>query len=296
MDLGDASDEVVVRGSPGEEPLAVGSRGVSFNADSDVDITFSPLPASIELVAAGGMPHLLTARGGFGSGLVFPGPVTLRAGNLGDRLTGSNFGDLLVGGNGADLIHGSAGDDVINGGGGRDTLRGADGDDSLSGGPGPDIFSGSYGNDVLDAHDGVADLQVHGGPGVDSAAYDRGLDPAPVAVENRFPLDPPPPPPPDPDPVTACAFAGGVVTATIAPGKQATLRVASGTIRFGAPAENCAGATTSNTDQIVVTGATDTRETLVIDLRGGQLAPGASPEGAGQSEIEVEWSSTTSWT
>jgi Ca2+-binding RTX toxin-like protein len=146
VELGDSSDEVVVQGSPDQEPLAVGTKGVAFNDDSDVDITFSPLPASIELVEAGGGPHVLSARGGFGSGKVFPGPVTLRAGNLGDFLTGSDFADRLFGGNGADLVHGSDGDDVIDGGGGNDRLRGAGGNDSLSGGPGADIFSGSYGD------------------------------------------------------------------------------------------------------------------------------------------------------
>jgi Ca2+-binding RTX toxin-like protein len=288
VELGDASDEVVVRGSPGEVPLAAGHRGVAFNDDHDVDITFSPLPDSIELVAANGMPHILTARGGYGSGLVFPGPVTLRAGNLGDSLTGSNFGDLLVGGGGGDFIHGSGGPDVIDGGAGNDKLRGVDGDDSISGGPGADILLGGYGDDVIDAHDGTADLNIHGGPGIDTAAYDRALDPDPIVVENRFPLDPPPPPPPGPDPVkTDCSWAGGVASATIAPGMRATLTVTGGLIRFGAPATGCGGATTSNTDRITVEGATDTPETLVIDLRGGRLAPGATPE-TGQSEIEVD--------
>jgi Ca2+-binding RTX toxin-like protein len=288
VELGDASDEVVVRGSPDEVPLAAGHRGVAFNDDHDVDITFSPLPNSIELVAADGMPHILTARGGYGSGLVFPGPVTLRAGNLGDSLTGSNFGDLLVGGGGGDFIHGSGGPDVIDGGAGNDKLRGVDGDDSVSGGPGADILLGGYGDDVIDAHDGKADLNIHGGPGIDTAAYDRALDPDPIVVENRFPLDPPPPPPPGPDPVkTDCSWAGGVVSATIAPGMRATLTVTGGLIRFGAPATGCGGATTSNTDRITVEGATDTPETLVIDLRGGRLAPGATPE-TGQSEIEVD--------
>ena len=91
VELGEASDQVVVQGNPDEEPLAAGTKGVAFNADADVDIAFSPLPASIELVAAGGRSHILTARGGYGSGHVFPGPVTLRAGNLGDSLTGSDF-------------------------------------------------------------------------------------------------------------------------------------------------------------------------------------------------------------
>jgi Ca2+-binding RTX toxin-like protein len=285
--LGDAADDIVVKGSPTQQPLAVGNKGVAFDGDGDVDIVFAPLPKSIELVAADGMPHVLSARGGFGSGRVFAGPVTLRGGNQADTITGSDFADLLVGNNGADFIHGSAGADIISGGGGNDKLRGAEGDDTLSGGPGVDIFSGSYGNDVLDAWDGVADAQLNGGPGVDSAVYDRGLDPAPVAVENLSPRDPSGPPPPNPNPVTECNFGGGVATATIAPGKQATLKVSGGQILFGAPAVACGGATTSNTDQIVVAGATGTKETLVIDLRGGLLAPGATAEGAGASEIET---------
>jgi len=285
--LGDASDVVVVNGSPNQQALAVGSRGVAFNADGDVDIVFAPLPTSIELVAADGMSHVLTGRGGFGSGRVFPGPATLRGGNQADSLTGSDFADLLVGGSGADLIHGSAGADMISGGLGNDKLRGAGGNDTLSGGPGVDVFSGSYGDDVLDAHDGVADAQLNGGPGEDSAVYDRGLDPPPIAVENRFPRDPPQPPTPDPSPVTDCDFVGGVATATIAPGKRATLKVSGGEIMFGAPAVACGGATTSNTDEIVVAGATGTGETLVIDLRGGLLTPGATPEGGGDSEIET---------
>jgi hypothetical protein len=116
------------------------------------------------------MSHILSARGGYGSGRVFPGPVTLRAGNLGDSLTGSDFADLLIGGNGPDFMHGSSGDDVIRGANGNDKLRGADGNDSIFGGQGADTFSGSYGDDVFDAHDGDADVQLNGGPGVDTAA------------------------------------------------------------------------------------------------------------------------------
>jgi Ca2+-binding RTX toxin-like protein len=286
--LGDASDEVIVRGSANEQVLVAGHRGVSFNGDGDVDITFDPLPNRLELVGANGGPRLLNVRGGYGSGHLFPGPVTLRGGDGNDNLTGSNFADLLFGGAGDDLVHGAQGDDSIDGGAGNDRLRGADGNDSIAGGLGADIFNGSYGNDVFDAHDGVADQTLNGGPGVDSAAFDRGLDPTPVAVENRFPLDPPPPPGPDPDPVTECSFGGGQVSATIAPGDRATLKVVGGQIRFGAPAIACGGATTSNTDEIVVEGPTDTREILVIDLSGGKLAPGATPEGSGMSEIEVD--------
>ncbi len=93
--LGDASDEIVVRGSPDQEHLMPGAMASASTTTATPDITFSPLPNSIELVAAGGMPHVLGVRGGFGAGHVFPGPVTLRAGSQGGSLTGSNFADLL---------------------------------------------------------------------------------------------------------------------------------------------------------------------------------------------------------
>jgi hypothetical protein len=34
---------------------------------------------------------------------------------------------------------------------------------------------------------GVADAQLNGGPGVDTAHYDGALDPVPLAVENHLP-------------------------------------------------------------------------------------------------------------
>ena len=42
VNLGDASDVVVVKGRTLADTLAVGTKGVSFNNDTDVDITFTP--------------------------------------------------------------------------------------------------------------------------------------------------------------------------------------------------------------------------------------------------------------
>ena len=185
VNLGDVSDQVVVIGTAGDDVLAMGAKGAAINNDSDVDVTFAPLPSSIELVGGGGK-NLLTARGGYGSGTVYTGSVTLRAGDQGDDLTGSNLADLIVGGDGADTVNSYGGNDTIQGEGGGDKLNGADGNDDITGGAGADNLSGGNGNDTLRANDGQADTSISGGAGTDTAYYDGTLDPGPSAVENKI--------------------------------------------------------------------------------------------------------------
>ncbi len=143
-------------------------------------MTITPLPSSIELIGGGG-GDMLTARGGFGSGQVFAGGVTLRAGDGGDTLTGSDFDDLIVGAAGVDTVAGYGGNDEIRGEGGNDHLSGHDGNDLIIGGAGADSFVGSNGNDTFQATDGQADTILSGGAGIDTAFFDAALDPAPVA-------------------------------------------------------------------------------------------------------------------
>jgi Ca2+-binding RTX toxin-like protein len=68
-------------------------------------------------------------------------------------------------------------------------------------------------------------------------------------------------------------------------GSSATLEVNSGAIWFGGAA--CGAATTSNTDTINITGNVGTDEDLVVSMLGGEFAPGATAEGTGTSEIEI---------
>jgi len=56
-------------------------------------------------------------------------------------------------------------------------MTGSDGDDMLVGGSGADTLNGGFGTDVLEADDDEADVQIHGGPGSDTAYYDTGVDP-----------------------------------------------------------------------------------------------------------------------
>ncbi|HEU4450254.1 MAG TPA: hypothetical protein VFR63_09795 [Gaiellaceae bacterium] len=186
VSLGDATDAVAVVGTDGDDALAAGASGVALNADGDVDVTFSPLPAALELRGGGGR-NTLTGQGGQGAGTRFLGRLVLYAGDGGDALTGGDGGDELHGGSGADVLEGRLGADVLVGGAGNDSLSGGDGNDDLTGGAGADSFAGSGGDDVLRAVDGEADAQLSGGAGVDTAHYDAGIDPAPVAVENRVP-------------------------------------------------------------------------------------------------------------
>jgi Ca2+-binding RTX toxin-like protein len=175
-----------VLGTAGNDAIFVGLNGVALNADGDVDVTFSPLPATLEIRGGGGQ-NAITGQGSQGAGSRFTGKLVLRAGGLGDTLSGGDGADELFGGAGADVLEGRLGSDVIAGGGGNDTLAGNDGNDSLTGDAGSDSFLGSAGDDTFFAVDAAADAQLNGGAGVDTAHYDGALDPTPLAVENRVP-------------------------------------------------------------------------------------------------------------
>lgn len=194
--LGDTNDVVIVIGTSGDDAIAVGMNGVGLNGDSDTDITFSPLPAQIEVRGGGGV-NTLSARGGTGAGSVYTGSARFFAGGQGDTLRGGLGDDLLVGGAGNDALEGREGNDVLDGGAGNDTLQGAGGNDELIGGPGADTFSGSDGDDVMRANDDEDDVSINGGPGTDTAYYESQTcigppfvctgDPVPVATEIRIP-------------------------------------------------------------------------------------------------------------
>ncbi len=180
--LGDASDLVVVHGTSGADSISIGLAGIALNADGDGDITFSTLPARIEVFGHEG-PNTINGRGGTGAGATYTGTLVLHAGDSGDTLTGGSGNDELYGGLGADSLTGFTGDDSLDGGGGTDTLAGNDGADSLIGGAGADSLIGGPGVDTLHADDDEADTSINGGQDADTAFYDLGIDPNPVASE-----------------------------------------------------------------------------------------------------------------
>jgi Ca2+-binding RTX toxin-like protein len=184
--LGDAADVIVVRGTAGDDTIRVGSNGVGLNADSDVDVSFAPLPAQIEILGLGGA-NTLSARGNFGTGTIYLGVAVLRAGNdPGNVLEGGNGNDQLYGGASNDRLDGRDGNDLLNGGAGNDQLLGSGGDDTMIGGAGADEFLGAAGIDTFFANDDEADVAMNGGPDADTATYDLGIDPTPVAMENHI--------------------------------------------------------------------------------------------------------------
>jgi Ca2+-binding RTX toxin-like protein len=184
--LGDAGDVVIVHGTPAPDAISVGLAGVALNADGDADLTFSPLPARIEVFGHDG-PNTINGRGGSGAGAAYTGTLALHAGDSGDALTGGSGDDELHGGAGNDTLTGFTGADTADGGGGGDTIAGNDGDDDLSGGAGADSLIGGGGADMLQADDDEADTNINGGQGSDTALYDLGIDPNPVATETLMP-------------------------------------------------------------------------------------------------------------
>lgn len=281
--LGDATDTVVLYLTEGDDVVAPGQNGLSLNSDGDLDVTFSPGVFPMEIYALGGH-DVVNARGSGGSGLAFLGPVTIEGGEGDDLIRGAHGADDLDGGPGNDRIEGHHNSDVIDGGSGDDDITAGDGNDTVTGGPGSDSFALSSGDDTVHADDGEADGAISGGSGIDTAFYDDGLDPNPIAVENKFPTTPPPPPPP---PAGSCAYdaATGAVTAQMEAGSTGTLRVVGGAIHFG-DGGACGAATTANADTITIVGGAGSQEHVTIDQTGGAFAPGATAE-SNTPEIEI---------
>lgn len=286
VNLGDAADGFTVIGTNAGDRMAAGLSGFGFNSDGDLDVTFTPLPSHMTIVGGAGV-NFLTARGGWGAGLAYPGSTTITGGGSGDELNGGNGNDVITGGAGNDLINGYGASDTLSGGGGGDRVSGGDGDDTLTGGAGADDLIAGAGTDTIFANDAVADLQIHGGQGADTATVDANLDPATIAVETKI-LDTGPPPPPPP-PTGACSYDAATksVTAGVGAGGTATLAVVGGAIHFGGTPTACGAATTANTDSISINGAIGSVERLTVDQSGGGLAPGASAESNGIAEIEL---------
>jgi len=271
--LGDAADTVVVYMTEGDDIVAPGQLGLALNSDGDVDVTFSPTAFNMEIYALGGDDYI-NGRGQGGAGLHFLGPLVIDGGPGNESLVrGSSEPDVLFGGPGNDRIDAQEGHDVVDGGTGNDVISSGSGDDTLTGGAGSDSFAASNGNDVIFAEDGEADGPINGGPGTDTAYYDVGLDATPVAVESATGTPPPPPPPP---PAGACAYDAATrsVTAQMAAGTQAVLRVSGTQIQFGPTPAACGDATTANTDTISIVIPSGSSETLTIDQSAGAFAPG----------------------
>jgi Ca2+-binding RTX toxin-like protein len=185
VNLGDPADLIVLHGTSGDDAISIGTNGVAVNADGDVDVTFGTVPAAIQVWGGAGR-NTIVGRGGSGTGTSFPGSLTLHAGPGGDTLTGGLGNDFLYGGDGADTLEGREANDVLAGGASNDSLAGNIGDDELTGGAGADSFAGSDGADTIRADDDEADTSLSGGAGVDTAYYDAGLDPSPLAVETKI--------------------------------------------------------------------------------------------------------------
>jgi Ca2+-binding RTX toxin-like protein len=93
-----------------------------------------------------------------------------------DLLVGDKHNNSLLGLGGPDFLIGEAGHDYLAGGDGTDFLVGNTGNDLLDGGGSPDILHGNRDNDFLFARDGVRDISLRCGPGLDRLRRDS-IDP-----------------------------------------------------------------------------------------------------------------------
>jgi Ca2+-binding RTX toxin-like protein len=120
-------------------------------------------------------PNTLQGLGGADRILGLGGPDQLEGGGGPDRIRGGTGGDFVWGGWGDDLLWGDRGGDEIDGAQGDDVLHGGGGNDAIYSGPGVDRPHGGEGADVIRLRDTLAEI-AFGGPGVDTAHVDFGLD------------------------------------------------------------------------------------------------------------------------
>ncbi len=180
----DAGDTVRIIGTDGDDSIHAGLNGIAFSATQELNVkgqghvTGAAL-LTVEMHGLGGRNLLSVGTAGAtgGGGVI----GRLFAGDLGDTLRGASAPDELFGGAGNDILEGNLGNDTILGGAGVDRLTGGGGNDTLTGGSGADTLIGSDGDDTLRADDDENDPQISGGTGVDTAYYDAGIDPLPIA-------------------------------------------------------------------------------------------------------------------
>jgi hypothetical protein len=92
-----------------------------------------------------------------------------------DRLRGGDGADLLIGGRGRDALFGGRGNDALQGNFESDRLHGQSGRDTIVGGGGSNWLYGESGNDrLISSGNRRGGDRVYGGPGRDSAEFDRG--------------------------------------------------------------------------------------------------------------------------
>jgi Ca2+-binding RTX toxin-like protein len=192
-------DRLSIRGTNGDDVIALGADGASLNSDDDLDVAVANSP-DIRLFGELGS-DTITAQGGNGAGSPFTRALEIYGGQEFDRdidgantITGGDGNDRIIGGLiGSNVINGMAGDDGVFGSWGDDTLNGGDGADSVSGDDGADTVDGANGNDTvnggggsdqvlggagddqLNSSDSTAD-NVDGGDGNDFAFVDRNID------------------------------------------------------------------------------------------------------------------------
>jgi acyl-homoserine-lactone acylase len=106
--------------------------------------------------------------------------ATIVGTNRSEGIEGTSGNDVIAAGDGGDVISGGGGNDLICGGGGDDVVIGGGGKDRLIGDSGSDAIFGGAGKDALIAKDGVRDVRLSGGRGVDKVSRDR-IDPRPVS-------------------------------------------------------------------------------------------------------------------
>jgi Ca2+-binding RTX toxin-like protein len=183
INLGLGTERLILEGRDGADNFRLGTGGINDNGDADVDISLAGVD---EFSAHGnGGVDVISAAGGLGTGLTYPGAVSLVGEDGKDTLTGGDGRDSLYGDNEDDVVSGGDGNDYISAGAGADTLSGGDDNDTLYPGIGPDVVDGGNGNDNVYPIDAPPDGKdvVSGGAGTDSISYYPRTSPLSLSLD-----------------------------------------------------------------------------------------------------------------
>lgn len=116
-----ASDFLKIRGTKSGDTIVAGVDGLNVTGDAFKDISLTAAALPDLTISAGDGNDSVSGNGGFGTGVVFTGPLAIFGGAGNDVLTGGSGADTIKGGDGADTMKGGAGTDVLDGEEGSDT-------------------------------------------------------------------------------------------------------------------------------------------------------------------------------
>ena len=156
--------DLEVKGSPQDETIIAGTRGINVNDDDDIDIRPIGVLDFFQIDAREGDDSVfMDGRKGTGEFDTSRRGIGANGGDGNDLLVGWAGSDRMDGGFGDDRMWGKAGVDRLDGGPNNDHIIAGEQSDDITGDRGRDHIEGSAGNDRLRGNEGADHLDGDAG-------------------------------------------------------------------------------------------------------------------------------------